>query len=282
MGVRFSEEAWQMGNPGDSVPLWRCGECGFEFCDPHLAGNESFYQELQQQKENYYPEGSQEFGRCLRFARGKGIKTVLDVGCGAGAFLDMAKGAGLQTFGVELNSKAAESARTKGHQIYDVLLSELIRRDSLPKFDLVTAWQVLEHVSTPVQFLREAARLVRPEGFLAVAVPNEEGIHRICPLNPHCWPPHHVTRWRLRDLKHLGKLLELEFVEGGGDVLYGASAEYLWNLHNELAGALGGKRYPGGRWVPGLLSQIYRKTGLRHFLPGYGESTFAFYRKTGG
>jgi SAM-dependent methyltransferase len=277
--IHFSEAAWKVIEKNKTVLLWRCLNCNFEFCDPNLAGKPVFYEELQAQSRNYYPDSSAEFSRALNFALENDVQEILDVGCGSGAFLNLAKSAGLSTFGIELNPKAAELARKAGHRVFDTLVSDLIQQERHPQSDMVTAWQVLEHVPDPLDFLNDCSQLVKPNGFIGVAVPSEEGIYRLCRYDPHLWPPHHISRWRVRDLKQIGALANLKFVFGGTDPLNGAVGQHFWNLHNRIAPAIGVAQHPGQRWLPKILWFLYRKSGARHFLPNYGPSIYAFYQK---
>ena len=261
----------------ETIKLWRCNNCGFEYSHLNLAGGALFYEELQRQLPNYYPTDSTEYSRAIQFACAHSIDEVLDVGCGAGAFLDLAKKAGLRTHGVELNPKGAAIARQKGHIVYNDLLRTIIAGGNHPRFELVTTWQVLEHVSDPVGFLWECAQFIKPGGCLAVAVPAEDGINSLSPFNPHVWPPHHVTRWRLTHLRQLGTKIGLKFVSGGNDPLNPYNARYMWELHNRLAPAFGYKPYIGGNSLSKMLAFASAKTGLHRFLPDWGHSTYAFF-----
>lgn len=279
-GVEFSAEAWPYPDDSRAVEVWKCGSCGFEFSDPALAGNAQFYVELQKHgADTYYPKDSLEFHRAIHFAKERGLSTVLDVGCGAGAFLNLAKAAGMKTHGVELNPEGAKVARAAGHHIYDSLLGDLLATGTMPKFDLVTSWQVLEHVSAPVQFLKECGQFVRKGGFLGIAVPCEKTMRWICPYDPHGWPPHHVSRWRLEDLELIGSRAGLRLVGSGADPLYGRLGEHFWTLHNRLAPLLGFKPHRGGTFLPKLFWYLYRKSGARHWSPIDGSSIYAFYTR---
>ena len=193
--------------------------------------------------------------------------------------MSMAKAEGLATFGMELNPEGVRLARAAGHEVYDCLASELLRDPNSRRFSLVTAWQVLEHVPDPVEFLRDCALLARPGGFVGVAVPNEDGGHRLCPYDPHLWPPHHISRWRGRDLAAAGAKAGLRLVKSGSDVLSGSMAKHFWLLHNKLAPGLGFKPHPGGELLPSILWLLYRKSGARHFLPRRGPSVYAFFTR---
>jgi SAM-dependent methyltransferase len=278
LGVTFTGGVPSEIESAEELKLWHCPSCGFEFSELERAGGAEFYKQLQQQLPNYYPRESPEYSRAILFAREHQLHEVLDVGCGAGAFLDQAGKAGLQTFGVELNPEAAAMARRAGHTIYNQLLSDIIQRGEHRKFELVTTWQVLEHVSDPVGFLADCAKFVAPGGYLAVAVPAEDSINSLCPYNPHVWPPHHVTRWRLKDLRRLGQKVGLRFYRGGNDPMNPYNARNMWELRNQLAPIFGYPEIPGGRILPKAAAAIAARTGLSKLLPAWGHSTYAFFQ----
>jgi SAM-dependent methyltransferase len=97
---------------------------------------------------------------------------LLDIGAGDGHFLDIAKAAGFETYGTELSLTGAEYAEGRGHHLLIGQLKE-IGFDGL-KFDMVTIWHVLEHVPNPGEALEIVSSLLKPDGILALAVPNEE------------------------------------------------------------------------------------------------------------
>jgi SAM-dependent methyltransferase len=275
LGWEFSAEAWGRVTPEFVVGLDRCVDCGFEFFDPSLAGNESFYRELE--REDYFVQNRPEFQRTLSFARHKGLKKALDVGCGSGIFLDMARAAGCKTWGLELNRAAADKARSKGHQVLDCTLDDVSKEQVGELMDLVTFFQVLEHVAEPAQVLRKAASLLKPGGCIAVAVPAAEGVLRLVPWDPHQWPPHHITRWRLKDFGKLARVAGVSLLESGGDQLLGSDIFYFWKLRQRLASVMGqpGK---GAASLARLVSLLYRKTGMKWFFPRRGISIYAFFQ----
>lgn len=274
MEKQFSPEAMGAVQPETQVILKRCHNCGFVSNNPSLAGGEQFYRELNQADD--YATSRQEFARTVNFARANHLKRVLDVGCGSGTFLDEARTAGLETHGLELNSAAAAVAREKGHRIFSTLLGEVAQQSQPPVFDLITFFQVVEHLPAPVDVLRDALKLLRPGGYIAIAVPSAEGVYRLSPWDPAQWPPHHISRWRRTDFDQLARVLGLRLVECGGDQLYGTSIEYFWKLHNQLAPVLGHRSYWGGDIAAKWISFVYRKAGLKHLCCGKGNSLYAF------
>lgn len=124
----------------------------------------------------------------LACVAGPGVRRVLDIGCALGWSLDAAKEAGLESSGVELSEHGAREAG-KRHPV---------RRTTgeFPDgaFDAVTLVDVIEHVRDPVGLLREACRLLRPGGRLALTTPDASSLSARL-LGPR-WPyviPEHVV-----------------------------------------------------------------------------------------
>lgn len=116
-----------------------------------------------------------------RLARRHGLRPaetrILDVGCAGGAFPRAAADLGFQVVGVEPSAwLAAEGARRYGLDIRAGTLEEL----ALPpaSFDVVTLWDVIEHLPRPDLLLTEVRRLLRPDGLLVVNYPDLDGLVR--------------------------------------------------------------------------------------------------------
>ncbi len=100
---------------------------------------------------------------------------LLDVGCSLGHFLAMARDRGHETLGLELGEKAAAYAReTYGLDVRETRVERLEEPDG--SFGAVTLFGVLEHLSDPVGILKVLRRLVKPDGVLAMLVPNNHSL----------------------------------------------------------------------------------------------------------
>tara|TARA_R110002167_G_scaffold2178_2_gene11085 strand:- start:7099 stop:8061 length:963 start_codon:yes stop_codon:yes gene_type:complete len=95
---------------------------------------------------------------------------LLDFGCSSGNFLSLAQQKGWKdTVGVELNMAEAKIAQNKGHQIYNSL-SDLMTKGR--KFDLISLWDVFEHLKDGKESLRQFKKMLSPSGLLLLQVPN--------------------------------------------------------------------------------------------------------------
>lgn len=90
---------------------------------------------------------------------------VLDVGCGGGEFLAAATEAGYRARGVDVSAAAVAICRGRG---LDASVGDI---PDGAAFDLVTFWDVLEHVPDPRAFLRRAHAALRPGGWVLVKSP---------------------------------------------------------------------------------------------------------------
>lgn len=97
---------------------------------------------------------------------------LLDIGCGGGYFLRIMRQLGFQTKGIEPSPSGAEAAKRGGLDVFQGTLEEFIRSSGNEKFDVITLSHVLEHVPDPVETLQLMKRLLYPNGYIWVAVPN--------------------------------------------------------------------------------------------------------------
>jgi SAM-dependent methyltransferase len=94
---------------------------------------------------------------------------VLDIGCGAGNMVHHLSRYG-RVKGIEVDARPVAMAQARG---YDVRQADATHGIPFPdaSFDLVTALDVIEHVDEDESILREACRVLRPHGILAITTP---------------------------------------------------------------------------------------------------------------
>ena len=106
----------------------------------------------------------------LKIAENSGLK-ILDVGCAGGAFLVAAQDCGLQPVGIEPNHWAADfGRRTYGLDIHQGILTPGRFPDS--SFDMVSLWDVIEHLTEPGVVLKTIRAVLKPSGVLIVNFPD--------------------------------------------------------------------------------------------------------------
>ena len=98
----------------------------------------------------------------------------MDIGSGLGYFLKLAQTDGWDVTGVEPQESAAEYCRDYlGVNVRLGLLQD--QNFAQESFDVVTLWDVLEHVHNPIDFLYACIELVAPGGLMVLAIPNASG-----------------------------------------------------------------------------------------------------------
>jgi 2-polyprenyl-3-methyl-5-hydroxy-6-metoxy-1,4-benzoquinol methylase len=100
---------------------------------------------------------------------------ALDVGCATGALPAALRERGWEAQGVELSRAQADYGRRR----YSLPIHEgTLESAAFPaeSFDLVHASHLIEHLNDPGSFLDEAARVMRPDGLLALTTPNSDGL----------------------------------------------------------------------------------------------------------
>jgi SAM-dependent methyltransferase len=114
-----------------------------------------------------------EMDRLLAAARalGRAPGSVLDVGCGPGQRLLLYRERGLEVAGVEMSADA-ERARDLGLDVFRGTLGDYLASAGPRRFDLVTAYHVVEHLFDPLAELRAMRALVAERGLVAIVVPN--------------------------------------------------------------------------------------------------------------
>lgn len=171
--------------PAVRTTLVRCDRCGLVYQNPRptLAAMGQHYPDSY---ESYNLDGdaarrSWLLRRALQVGLDKRARTVmrfrrggylLDVGCATGIFLNgMRRFPGWTLHGVDPSEHAAAIARRlPGVQIVTGTLEQAAYPDAM--FDAVTLWDVFEHLHDPAATLQEIRRVLKPDGVLALRVPN--------------------------------------------------------------------------------------------------------------
>lgn len=138
--------------------------------------------------------------------------TILDYGCGTGAFLHEMKVHGWDVQGIEPDA----GARGKAELLNKISIGLPDTISDLPdaSFDVITMWHVLEHVHDIQNVIRNLKRLLKPNGKLIIAVPNHSSYDAI--YYNSFWAaydvPRHLYHFTPDTLKRLMTMHELKVV----------------------------------------------------------------------
>jgi SAM-dependent methyltransferase len=151
--------------------LVRCAGCRLLFDSEPAAGappRPRLSDDERRREERVSVRRAPGFARVLYAVRPPG--RLLDVGAGIGELLALAREAGWQAVGVDVDPAVVAYARARG---LDVRLGDLPTLElTAASFDLVTLWNVIDFVSDPIGLLRECRRVLAPGGRVFVRTPN--------------------------------------------------------------------------------------------------------------
>lgn len=192
--------------------LVRCGGCGLAYIanPPTMAELERLYSAAAAYHLTLCDPASAAFAQQDRIARrhldvvqrsaGKG--RLLDVGCSTGQFLHRASAAGFAASGLELNESSVDFARS--HYGENVVRGTIHDAPQMAgSVDVLTMFDVIEHVPDPSDDLRRAFALVAPGGLAVLSTPNIDGLFPRLSLPlanrlgywPHPEPPYHLYQF---------------------------------------------------------------------------------------
>ncbi len=100
----------------------------------------------------------------------RGGGRLLDVGCGNGGFLLLAKQAGWEVEGLDFDAAAVSTARSRGLDVHHGSIELLSDRNDC--YDAITLSHVVEHVHEPVKLLLQLYALLKPGGMMWLETPN--------------------------------------------------------------------------------------------------------------
>ena len=190
----------------NELELLRCRRCATLYT-PYSPwySSEFFY-------EAYYPEQSLAPPAFVQtrleeitagFDKYRRENRLLDIGCGAGGLLLAAQKNGWNAQGLDVAEQATEHVRRLGFEVFHGELQQA--QFPAQHFDVITAAEILEHLTEPRLLVQEVARILRPGGLFWTTTPHARGLSaRVLGLKWRCiWPPEHLQLFSVAGMKAL-------------------------------------------------------------------------------
>lgn len=167
-----------------NLQIYRCPNCSLEFIDKKLSKKElqklysrdyftnqlkgvGGYKDYNSLTKELTAEAEKRLDFISKFTANK---KILDVGAGGGVFLQTAQKRGYKTYGNDISPFARDAfAKSKIPFFYGSIGKGLFGKN---RFDIITAWDVFEHVSDIQQVTMTLSSLLTPGGFLFLTTPN--------------------------------------------------------------------------------------------------------------
>jgi SAM-dependent methyltransferase len=260
---------------GSHPQIVRCDNCSLVYANPRLSADELVSLYTAVEDETYVDERE---GRELTFARHLDAlqkytgpaygRSLLDVGAYIGIFVEIARENGWLAEGVEPSDWAVAQAQERGLPVHQGTQQSSILTGR--EFDVVTMWDVIEHVTDPSAELNRAFQLLKPGGWLAVHTMDVDSL--TARAMGRRWPWYMDMHLYYFSQKTLTELMR----KNGFDVIWsGAQGRYL--RLGYITSRLGGLNQSLGS----AASSIINRLGLAHVsLPiNFGDLFTVYARK---
>lgn len=222
----------------NSWQIHKCRNCDHSFVNPQPSYEDlaSYY------RADYGPFNTENEGKISELIKKAKIKgehrhikispgiDILDVGCGGGNFLSVAKALGANIQGVEPSPYAYQACLDAGLPVFNGMLTDYIASRGIDKkFDIITANHVVEHHHDPKQLIEQMISLLKPSGKIWFCVPNF-GSSWAGSLKNKWYSlhlPFHLQHFTITSVKELAKQSDLELIEI-------RTEELPWALHGTI------------------------------------------------
>jgi len=197
-------------NIGETFKIVQCQNCGFKYLNPRptIESIKNYYD-----VEEYHPHKISEESMIDKIylkvrdinintknkilnKLSKQNKTLLDIGCGTGEFIEAMQKDGWNVSGMETAKEARDMAIKEDIHVFDDL------KNINDKFHIITMWHVLEHIHEIPTLMDNLSGLLSDDGFLVIAVPNIDSAD--AKFYKENWialdTPRHLYHFRPRDI----------------------------------------------------------------------------------
>lgn len=209
----------------EHVEIRKCQVTNYRYYHPFsIFGDSAFYVELAESRENYY-HPRWEHHTALNYLPKDG--RLLEIGCGSGIFLEMvAQHTHLERIGIDWTKSIIDSMKSKINFFQGDIFGFQGEKES---FDVICAFQVLEHIADVENFMKKCMDLLKANGKIIIGVPNNNPyLFKYDDLHALNLPPHHAGLWNKKAFEGLSRKFNLEIEVMLTEPLF--EKEYYYNV----------------------------------------------------
>lgn len=190
--------------------LWECENCGAEWWEPLKHPGRDFYEDaydmIGSSGEGAIGWGNTQFIKNPPVLSGK----LLDIGCCSGDFISKMQDK-LDVWGIDISRRTVNLAQTLYHlkNVYPETIEQFSKRSDIPEFDVVTFFEVIEHLDRPYEFIAEVKKVLKSGGYLAFSTPDRECLN----FGWYDSPPQHLFKWNEKVLRYMLETQGFEVID---------------------------------------------------------------------
>lgn len=191
----------------DKFSLFECEFCKVQFWVPFKSPGNEWYEKKDDfrvrnaLKPKIYRDYHKKFLKLHKNSLQN--KKVLDIGCGSGEFIAELQKRGCEVWGVDFDNNLIKIANEKFNlkRVWAMSFNDFFQKSNLPRFDVITFFEVIEHLNNPLEFIKNVKKILEPTGKIILSTPSRERL--LVNLARWDFPPHHLTRWNREAISNL-------------------------------------------------------------------------------
>tara|TARA_Y200000002_G_C22688767_1_gene667200 strand:- start:9257 stop:10273 length:1017 start_codon:yes stop_codon:yes gene_type:complete len=227
----------------DHLNIVKCNDCNLVFTNPIF--DEDHYKQIYKSRDyqeivkslgeeshNYRVKrfGTERINHLLGLFNNKEKIKHLDIGCSTGFVVEAAIEKNWESIGIDLNPSAIEFGKSRGLPISETDLMD-IKQDSY--YDVVSMYDVLEHLYNPSVIIKKSRELLKDGGLLHIYVPNYDSASRyLMGKDAHfIWPSHHLIYFTISTITNFLERRNFDVIDvqtEGLDIF-----DYIWKLEQD-------------------------------------------------
>lgn len=264
----------------ENVPMYRCNNCCTVWHDLVVEDLQEYYEsniyrdsvDGSHDKQDFYSNHDKEVLNRLEYTGTTMFrnKSVADIGCAAGTFLDYVNGVANEIVAIEPSEYFRDVLKDKGYEVYSYARNCIQEREK--KLDIVVSFSVIEHVEDPYAFMKDIYDLLEEGGEAIVGTPSDAPL--MCELlgdgiyeSEVLYSVQHLWVFSAESIRNMCKEIGFKEVHIETYQRYGLANLFGW-LKNKKA-----RHNVGEEFCDGMLDQVFKQRvkdmGMGDYLVAY-------------